>query len=221
MMRTPLLALCLVSCAKATGDAATSADAQPDDKHPAFARDDKAAVLAAYAAAGGADLGDDACVHWPSSFPRVVLVGGFADDRGCDTEGVFVDRTLHESGAEVAGLATAGFADATIERKEQLGRAWVDEVLHAFGGHFVHASEPAFEIEGSPKFTPVHARANKVGGVVVEGWIAHPSGMVRESSYSFVIYRFAKDGALEVERRSNFTVSGEQLDAHALRKAGG
>ncbi|HWB80092.1 MAG TPA: hypothetical protein VG755_34240, partial [Nannocystaceae bacterium] len=77
----------------AGGDDGKSADdgKAPEPAPKAFAKDDKAAVLAAYKAASGSDLGDDACVEWPPSFPRVTLIGGFAHDRGCDLDGVFVD----------------------------------------------------------------------------------------------------------------------------------
>lgn len=230
MCRRVVLVLALCGCDK--GSASTVGNADPkagaevesgDSKAgggKAFAKDDKAAVLAAYEAATGNDLGEDACVVWPSSFPRVTLVGGFAHDRGCDLEGVFVDGELRKTDANQAGLATREFEKAVLHDKEAIARAWTDEVLHAFGGRFVTASETAFEIEGSPKFEAPRATENKIGGVVVEGWVERPSGMVYESSYDYIIYRFAPDGALETERRNGFTVPGEKIGDAEAKKAG-
>jgi hypothetical protein len=229
-----VLAILALSCTRAeptpaTPDAATKpepAAVPPTDPPPvaepkSFARDDKAAVVTAFKAATGEGLGDDACVEWPRSFSRVVVVGGFANDRGCEQEGTFVDDVLHREHAELPGLATVGFADAAMERKEQLAQAWVDEVLHAFGGSFVTVADEAFGVDGSPSFEPVRARMNKIGGVVVEGWLQEPSGMRDESTYHFVVHRFAKDGALEVTLRNSFTVAGDKLRARRDAKAGG
>jgi hypothetical protein len=177
-----------------------------------FAKDDKAAVRAALTSAGH-DIGEDGCIAWPSSFPRVVVVGGFAHDRGCDVDGVFVDRTFHAAGGEVPGLATRDFEAALLAAKESIARAWIDEVVHAFGGHFVTESTTAFELDDSPKFSPVLARVNKIGGVVVEGWIAEPPGMQDASTFTLVTYRFAKDGALQAESKQTFTVDGQRIRA--------
>jgi hypothetical protein len=225
MCASAMLVLALCGCDKGSASTGGKAEAKAGAEAgsgdaKAFARDDKAAVLAAYEAATGSDLGDDACVVWPSSFPRVTLVGGFADDLGCELEGVFVDGDLRKTDANQAGLATREFEKAVLHDKEAIARAWTDEVLHAFGGRFVAASETAFEIEGSPKFAAPRATENKIGGVVVEGWVQRPSGMVNEVSYDYIIYRFAPDGALETEARNSFTVPGEKL-SEAEAKQGG
>lgn len=226
-----VLMLALCGCDKggaSTAEAKTSAGAESGDPKSGdpktggkpFAKDDKAAVLAAYKAATGTDLGEDACVVWPSSFPRVTLVGGFAHDRGCDLEGVFVDGELRKTDANQAGLATREFEKAVLADKEAIARAWTDEVLHAFGGNFVSASQPAFEIEGSPKFSAPRATENKIGGVVVEGWVQRPAGMVYEFAYDYIIYRYAPDGALETEKRNSFSVPGDKV-RDAESKTGG
>jgi hypothetical protein len=222
MCTRTLLVLVLCGCDKGSsgstvgkaeakaGAEAESGDAKSSDPKAAtkaFAKDDKAAVLAAYEAATGTDLGDDACVVWPSSFPRVTLVGGFAHDRGCDLEGVFVDGELRKTDANQAGLATREFDKAVLHDKEAIAR-------------FVTASETAFEIAGSPKFTAPRATENKIGGVVVEGWVQRPAGMVYELSYDYIIYRFAPDGALETETRNSFTVPGEKVHDAEAKKGG-
>ena len=195
----------------------------PEPAPKAFAKDDKAAVLAAYKAASGTDLGDDACVQWPSSFPRVTLIGGFAHDRGCDLDGVFVDGELKTADADRLGLATREFEKAVLADKEAIARAWVDEVLHAFGGSFVTSSTTAFELAGSPTFEAPRATMNKIGGVVVEGWVQRPAGMVYEYTFDYRIYRFSPEGKIEAETRNSFTIDGEKVrdaEAKAEAKAG-
>lgn len=228
-MRPAWLATVLfLGCARAeppTGGAtapavsATAASTATTPTPAAFARDDKAAVQAALASAG-VEVGDDPCLSWPSSFPRVVVVGSFANDRGCDVEGIFVDRTWHARGGEVAGLATRGFVDAAMATKQSLARAWADEVVHAFGGGFVTEDDVAFGLDGSPGFTPVSVRANEAGAVVVEGWTLEPAGMVFESTFHHVGLHFAVDGALSFEAGKSFTIDGPRLQqARAAREA--
>ena len=213
--RLAVLALAL-SCTRADPGPAAAADpAEP------FAKDDERAVRAALAEATGHPVAEDTCFAWPASFPRVVLVGGFAHDRGCELEGMFVDRTYYAEGGRVEAIATRGFSAAKLEDKESIARAWVDEVLHAFDGAFVTVSTPAFELEGSPKFEPVHVRANKIGGVVVEGWVQRPSGMQDESAFDLVVYRFGPDGAVEAESKRSFAVDGQRLRDAARSKPGG
>lgn len=204
------------ACPRAEAPPPTAAAGSPTPVEPSeaqpFARDDEVAVKAALTAAGR-HVDDHTCVRWSSTFPRVVVVGDFAHDLGCEEAGLFVDRTFHATNGEVAGLATRGFAGAAMAEKESLARAWIDEVTHAFGGRFVTAPEPAFTLEGSPEFSPVMVRMNKIGGVVVEGWTELPAGMQDESSYRLVTYRFAPDGALSAESKRTFTVDGARLRA--------
>lgn len=164
--------------------------------------------------ATGNDPGEDVCAAWPSTFPEVVVVGTFAHDRGCMHEGLFVGRKWFEGRDDkgtIAGLESAGWSDEALEGRERLARAWVSEVLQAFGGRFVESSTPAFELEDTPEFTPVHVRATKVLGVVVNGWVEKPSGMVFEEAYHFVEYRFGRDGSLKASSTRAFAVPGERL----------
>jgi hypothetical protein len=185
-----------------------------------FARGDVAAVRSAFAAATGRELGERDCVEWPESFPSVVVVGAFADDRGCELDGIFVVRTYHATHGELAGLGTRGFADGPMDEKERVAAAWVDEVVHAFGGGFVKEATPAFGRAGRPAYAPVRARLDKVGGVVVEGWVEEPAGMTDSRTFSFVVHRFGREGELEVEVRNSFTVDGEKLRAAKAAKPG-
>ena len=182
----------------------------PTPTGPTFTRDDRTAVQAALRSAG-VELDDHDCVTWPASFPRVVVVGSFAHDRGCRNSGLFVDRKWIAEGGEVEALATRDFVGAKLTDKEAIARAWIDEVEHAFGGEFVATSEVAFTLEGSRPFTPVVVRENKVGGVVVEGWERVPPGMRDQSTYVLVSYRFAPDGQLTAETKQDFSIEGQRL----------
>lgn len=152
--------------------------------------------------ARGRDPGEDVCAAWPQTFPKVVVVGGFAHDRGCMPIGAFVGRKWFDrmDEATVAGLTSAGWVDGALEKREPLARAWVQEVLQAFGGHFVTEPTRAFELDDTPEFTPVGVRATESLGVVVSGWVQEPPGMVYEETYALVEYRLprrARDDELE------------------------
>lgn len=191
----------------------------PPERPPSIAEGDKAALAAAIKAAGDEFDDDDDCAEWPKSFPRVVAAGSFAHDRGCDLAGLLVDGKWITRGGEVAGLATRGFAGATPEDKQKLARAWVDEVVHAFGGRFVEAPELAFKVAGVTH-TPAVVRMEGAE-VVIEGWTREPSGMRWESAYELMTYRFAADGALSAARKQRFAVEGERLQAAEAAQAGG
>ncbi len=223
--RSLALVLFAFSCTKAepsetpTGSEGGGGTKDAPAKSGPFAKGDEKAVRAALARARQ-DVGE-ACFEWPASFPRVVLVGSFAHDRGCDLEGMFVDRRWHDEGGTPKALATRDFANAKMEDKEAIARAWVEEGLQAFGGRFVQVTTKAFELEGSPKFEPVRARMNKIGGVVVEGWVQRPSGMQDETGFDFVVYRFAPDGAVETESSRGFAIDGQRLREAESAATGG
>lgn len=182
---------------------------RPKQPEP-FAKDDRAAVARALATAWGREPGDDACIEWPASFPRVVAVGSFASDRGCEAEGLFVDRTFIASRFDAAGLATRDFAKAPPDVKETLARAWVDEVVHAFGGGFVSEPHAAFSFEGGPAFTPPKVEGG-TDVIVVDGWVQEPPGMSDESSFYHVTYAFSREGELATTTANGFTIEGQRL----------
>lgn len=221
MKRALLLGSLILACTRVDGGAnpVTAAEGKPAPKPepkpepkpgPSIARDDKAALAAAVRAAGGV-FDDDDCGAWPSTFPRVVAVGSFAHDRGCDLSGLMIDGKWITENTSIAGLQTVGFAAAASEEKQRLARAWVDEVEHGFGGRFVTEADLAFKVAGVAH-TPVVVR---VEGplIVVEGWVRHPSGMRYESAFSLATYRFTADGALTVASAQRFAVEGERLEA--------
>ena len=194
-----------------------SGEAEAEPMGP-IAAGDRKAVREAYRAAMGRDLGEEVdCVQWPEAFAHVVLVGTFAHDRGCMLEGFFIDRTWYDgrrSDAVADGLATVGWADAAIDEREVLARAWIDSVTHAFDGQFVREEQTAFVFEDTPAFEPVQVKALEDGGVLVSGWVSLPSGMVWESAYHFMEYRFDRQGALSRTSSRGFSVEGERIRDH-------
>lgn len=171
-------------------------------------------VRRAYADASGRTLSDDACIERPGSFPSIVMVGGFAHDRGCSMESLFIDGKLQDRTSagswSLRTLETVGFVAAERARQEEIARLYVDEVVHAFGGRFVTATGPAFELEDTPAFTPV-AVADHHEGFVIRGWTRRPSGMVDESGFLFMEYAFAPNGQVTATRGETFTVPGDRL----------
>lgn len=212
------------SAAKASASAPASTAAEPPERpSPApevppgpseenFARGDQESVRAALATAWGRVVDDDTCIEWPESFPRLVVVGSFAHDRGCRLHGVFIDRRYVEKDYVPAGLATRGFANASPSLKPGIAKAWVEQVAHAFEGRFVTEPTPAFAIEGSPAFTLVKV-SGATADITVEGWVREPSGRRDEEAYEFVSYRFTPEGALTTTRSQRFAVDGARLRA--------
>ena len=185
---------------------------------PAFAPDDRAAVVKASEEATGREPDEHDCVAWPASFPRVVVLGTFAHDRGCAGEALFVDRKFYATDGEVAGLATRDFASATGEQKQALARGWVEEVAQEFSSRFLSEPSAAFEFPGVPKFAAPKLADGPDGGVVVSGWEKDPPGMVDEDAYNFVTYSFTTGGRMSTKFAQGFAVEGAKLRA---RKAGG
>ncbi|MFO0632670.1 MAG: hypothetical protein U0168_07470 [Nannocystaceae bacterium] len=141
---------------------------------------------------------------------RVVAVGSFAHDRGCETVRLLVDRRWHAGDAGVAARARdRGLRRRRAGEREALARRWVDEVEHAFGDHFVSASELAFELDGSSRFQPVLARTNKLGAVVVEELDPGAAGMQDESAFQRMRYTISPQG--ELQREARFSVEGPRL----------
>lgn len=201
-----------------TGPAVAGKPATPT---PTFAPDDRAAVVKAWEEATGRKPDEHDCVAWAASFPRVVVVGSFAHDRGCDVDGLFVDRKFHAADGEVAGLATRDFAGATGEQKQALARSWVEEVAQTFTSGFLSEPSAAFEFTRVPKFVAPQVAAGPDGGVVVRGWEREPPGMVDQDAFNYVIYSFTTEGRMSTKSEQSFAVEGAKLRAREASKTGG
>lgn len=128
------------------------------------------------------------CVHRAADFPGVILVGSFANDRGCMPDLVIIDckrRTGPLPDALI--LNRAGWAQADADRRETLALRYLDEVATVFHGSIADTPEP-------PK-----ASTNADGQVTVELWIDRPAGMRRGRVADRVRYTFRSDGRVSSE----------------------
>ncbi|HEY1558793.1 MAG TPA: hypothetical protein VGF94_28415 [Kofleriaceae bacterium] len=108
-------------------------------------------------------------------FKKVVLVGSFANDRGCMAEGYFADGVyVADRGKSAPALAASGWSDA--KKRGDLAVAWAKEMT---GDSFA----------GDPK-----AVAGKDGSVVVTGWVNDPVGMIPEQHSEQLEFRFTPAG---------------------------
>jgi hypothetical protein len=94
-------------------------------------------VNAAREAISGKKLSDRSkrCIRRDPSLPGIVIVGGFAFDRGCRIEGVFVKSTYvaaDDKGLSRNALEALGWKTANQQQREALARAWSQRVcLHS------------------------------------------------------------------------------------------
>ncbi len=162
--------------------------------------------------ATGRDPGEAVCVERPRALPRVVVVGSFAQDRGCALSGAFIDDDfLGYDALARDGLARLGFRETSGEAREALGRRFVLEVMHAYGGDFLTEPSNAFGLPDTPPFRPLEVRAEPDGSIVLEGWSRAPSGMTFEEAYWAARITIAPDGAVSEELLATFRVPGERL----------
>lgn len=223
-MSTPRLSIVgllvlLASCARApdpvsTGGSNGAAGATGTKENGGASLATNEAVRKAYADATGHKLDKNDCIERPSDFPGVVLVGGFANDRGCSMQGLFIDGKLQDRTSagswSLRVLETVDFANADRPRQEEIARMYVDGIVHVFGGRFVTTASKAFEFDDTPAFTPVSV-ADHHEGFVIKGWTGLPSGMLDESGFVFMEYAFAPSGQVTATRGERFTVDGSRL----------
>ena len=148
---------------------------------------------------------DDFCIHRPNRLKEVVVVGGFAHDRGCDGDELFVGQTLgHFDHLTDEGLALNGWSDRG--NREDLALLWVGEVILAWRSP-VHAENEDFTKANIP-FSPPIVQILSDGSVQVELWVQEPAGMMPEANYTFLRVVFEADGSLGEQTEVNsFTVS--------------
>jgi protein-tyrosine phosphatase len=114
------------------------------------------------------------------AFSHVILVGSFADDRGCFSRGYFADGiyvTSREHAKEA--LATAGWAD----RAKRIGLAttWVERAFDA-------------SVQGAAR-----ASIDASGAVVIDAVRTLPSGETPERSTQALTIRFSNAGDTKIE----------------------
>ena len=161
MRRVALLVL--VACHH--GGAATRCDTSTDD-----------GVRAAYKKATGKDLppkSDYQCIEHASSFPAVVKIGSFADDRGCMWEGVLYGCAFSNAAdLQAQVLADAGWATADQAGKERLVRDYWSGVYDVF-----------FTDSGDPRITAPAFTWAADGSATFDYWSQENRGMLPGSHY--------------------------------------
>jgi hypothetical protein len=135
------------------------------------------------------------CVRRSTDLPKVVVVGSFAHDLGCEFQGVFLGSRYFEGGDAAlskSALNFMGWQAAKREQREKLARLWVEKGLLAFLTVLVQKDE---DFPDHPFQTP-QAVYSESGEIVVTLWIRQPPGMIRERVSQLLEYRFSKDGEL-------------------------
>ena len=128
------------------------------------------------------------CVHRAADFPGVILVGSFADDRGCMPDLVIIDCARHD-GPPPASLILnrAGWGRADADRRERLALSYLRQVATVFHGRV--ADTPA----------PPKTETNADGQVTVEVWIDRPAGFREGRVADRLRYTFRSDGRVTSE----------------------
>lgn len=170
----------------------------------------EAEVRRAYETATGRSLAEHACIVHPTSFSALVVVGGFAHDRGCMLEGMFIDGNWVDDSDSARALAAHGWGSVHPEQRQALARAWVTEVMGAFGSEMQEQTSAAFELEDTPAFVPPELTAQG-GAIVFDAWVGMPSGMVHESEYRHLRYTFDEAGNVSIASLERFVVPGDRL----------
>ncbi|MGE3855246.1 MAG: hypothetical protein AB7K09_26175 [Planctomycetota bacterium] len=179
--------------------------------------DDQALAAASKATGYKLDRGDVA-FHRPAGFPQIIIVAGFAHDRGHRALGTLVNGkwvTGPDSGKTI--LAAMGWQAADNARRKQLAQQYWDDAMCAFGSTPVREEQTAFRLDDTPPWTPLEVNLDDATGTVtLRGWLAGSSGMVWEVRYHRVEVVIAADGTLTSSTIDNFRVDGQRIaDAEA------
>lgn len=144
-------------------------------------------VPAAYEVATGKSLpADSSCVRPSSTFPGLVWIGHFANDRGCIGEGVLVGCQLSPQGFASKAMTRAGWAKADLATRKQLALAWLREIDDL--------SPVETKPEQFPKpFTPPTATM-RGKTTVIDLWTVSPPGMRPVDYYHHIAFSFGDDG---------------------------
>jgi hypothetical protein len=144
-------------------------------------------IPAAYKQATGNDLpADHDCVRASSTFPGLVWVGHFANDRGCIGEGILVGCKLDPPGYAAPAMTRAGWAKADLATRQKLALAWLREIDDLDP---VSTKPDKFPKPFNPPAATTSGKAT-----VVDLWIVDPAGMQPVASYHHLRYTFAADG---------------------------
>lgn len=176
MIRSAILVVFLAACTHPV-PARASCDVSTDD-----------AVAAVYQRATGKELRKEwRCIRRSSTFPGLVAIGLFANDRGCMWQGVLADCRMDPAGYAARAMAKAGWGKADLGKKKALALAWLAEIDDV-------RLEPAAPAGFAGRtFTPPTATADGAG-LRIEGWQAFSAGMLPQTTFTKLRVVFAADG---------------------------
>lgn len=135
------------------------------------------------------------CIKRLKESAEIIVIGGFAYDRGCRFQGVFVhSRYFEKDDAALSknALAALGWETASREQREKLVLLWVEKGLLPFFTVLYTRDKELID----QAFQPPQVVSTGTGEIKVTLWLRLPSGQRREQGYQHVEYRFGRDGNL-------------------------
>jgi antitoxin component YwqK of YwqJK toxin-antitoxin module len=142
-------------------------------------------LAAAYQAQSGNQLDQrHRCIHRAPHFPGLVLVGGFAHDRGCIQTGALLDCKLVKKVDPAQLLARAGWKSARAPARERIAMNYLREVQLAWSGSLSEEPDPPRTVTAAD------------GGITITAWLNEPSGMQPGVTRHLTEIRFAAGGAV-------------------------
>jgi hypothetical protein len=135
------------------------------------------------------------CIQRLKESAKIIVIGGFAYDRGCRLQGGFVNSRYFEKDDPAwskNALAMLGWEKAPKREREMLAKFWVEKGLLPF---FTVLYTKDKELNDHAFHAP-QVVSTETGEIKVTLWLRLPSGKRREQGYQHVEYRFSRDGNL-------------------------
>lgn len=134
------------------------------------------------------------CIKRLKESDEIIVIGGFAYDRGCRFQGVFVNSRYFEKDDPALSknaLAALGWEKAPKREREMLAKFWVEKGLVPF---FTVLYTKDKELNDHA-FQPPQVVSTETGEIKVTLWVRLPRGR-GEQRYQHLEYRFGRDGNL-------------------------
>jgi hypothetical protein len=166
----------------------------------------KAEVLKAVIRIEGREFDErDLCVDRPDELPNLVVVGFFADNRGCITTGYFYKGVHWEQEEDVTKVALSdlGWGKHKATR-EKLAFTWAKQVTLS-GVHLMKEAEGPKQFGGEVYHAP-QILSREDGSVVVTAWVKFESGKSRDDHYGRIEIVFSKAGTVTSRYLKRLTV---------------
>jgi len=136
----------------------------------------------------------EVCIERPEEFKDLILIGYFADDRGCMLGDAFYKGEkidIEKSSSKI--LMDNGWAER--KNKADLALEWVVNVSALW--ETVVSEEPDnFDTTGEHIFSAPEIQLLDNGSVIIKCWIKEPSGMAPEDEYYKLLVEFSDKGEI-------------------------